>query len=101
MNGGPDVYSESQEQIEKDIKKRTAEHQAEVAKAKQLHAYGPERLIGIADGDSWFDYPLPLPPFRATDVRDALQNFSARPPILLKLAHRGDATTALLGVQKR
>src|SRR6266702_6112577 len=99
MNGGPDVYSESQAQIEEDIKRRTAEHQAEVAKEKLLRPFGPKRLIGIADGDSWFDYPLP--PFVATDVRDALQNFSAMPPMLLKLAHHGDATTALLGVQKR
>jgi hypothetical protein len=99
MNGVPDVYSEGEEQIEQDIKGRTAEHQAQVAGAKQLFGFGPARLIGIADGDSWFDYPLP--PIGATDVCDALQNSGAMSPILLKLAHHGDATTALLGVQKR
>ncbi|HZZ13329.1 MAG TPA: SGNH/GDSL hydrolase family protein [Paraburkholderia sp.] len=99
MNRVPDVYSESEEKIEEDIRRRTAEHQAEVERMKQRHAFGPAKLIGVADGDSWFDYPLP--PIVATDVRDALQHFDAMSPVLLKLAHHGDATTALLGVQKR
>ncbi|WP_310632612.1 SGNH/GDSL hydrolase family protein [Paraburkholderia sp.] len=99
MSIGNDIYQENEQQIEDDIKRRTAEHQAEVARTKQLFGFGPGRLIGIADGDSWFDYPLP--PVGATDVRDALQNAGALSPILLKLAHHGDATTALLGVQKR
>lgn len=89
---------QNQQDIEEIISRRIAEHQQEVAGSTQKVMGGAKPLIGIAMGDSWFDYPLPAPP---TDVRDSLKDIGTPHPIILKLAYAGEATTALLGVTKR
>ncbi len=49
----------------------------------------------LADGDSWFDYPL------YDDIIDGVQAGLPHGSLILNLAHYGDATTQLLGVQRR
>lgn len=97
------LYERWQEQIQQDLKARVEAHQQEVSRTKALHARhagAPSPLILIGDGDSWFDYPLP-DPLRATDVLEALRTTGTPAPLILKLAHYSDATTTLLGVNKR
>lgn len=96
------IYSEVQLQIEEDLKRRAEENQARVDEIKQQRrkrAGGPTPLIIVADGDSWFDYPLPL--VGHTDVADSLKSQATLTPAMMKLAHYGDATTTLMGVTKR
>jgi hypothetical protein len=96
------VYSETQHRIEEDLKRRAAENQARVDEIRQQRRHlseGPTPLIIVADGDSWFDYPLPL--IGHTDVADSLKRQATLTPAMMKLAHYGDATTTLMGVTKR
>ena len=99
MNTEIDAITENQRAIQEEIARREIEHQEEVARATREISEGAKPLIGVADGDSWFDYPLPQP--FPTDVRDSLRDIGTPHPIILKLAYAGDATTALLGVTKR
>lgn len=96
------VYSETQLKIEEDLKRRAEENQARVDEIRQQRrnlAVGPVPLIIVADGDSWFDYPLPL--IGHTDVADSLKSQGTLTPAMMKLAHYGDSTTVLMGVTKR
>lgn len=53
----------------------------------------------VAEGDSWFDYPLEGRPFRAGDVIDRLRDLIPFP--ILNLALRGDEARFMLGVEER
>lgn len=99
MRSEADVYARNQRAIEDEIARREAEHQAAVANAARASAGGTKPLIGVADGDSWFDYPLPV--LDPKDVRDSLAEIGVPRPIILKLAYISAASTALLGVEKR
>jgi hypothetical protein len=63
----------------------------------------PQRRLNLlADGDSWFDYPLTDGlPIGSSDIIHQLQSLITPAPEILNLAHHGDATTALMGVSKR
>jgi hypothetical protein len=96
------VYSNAQHEIEEDLERRAEENQGRVNEIQQQRrnfAEGPTPLIMVADGDSWFDYPLPL--LGHTDVADSLKKQGTLTPSMMKLAHYGDATTTLMGVTKR
>jgi hypothetical protein len=60
----------------------------------------PGPLYLIAQGDSWFDYPLPVPIFDQSDVIAHLKNLPNNPPKILCLAHHGESTEDMLGVSK-
>jgi hypothetical protein len=82
--------------IDRTIQERIAAHQSMIAAA----APGAHRLNLLADGDSWFDYPLSgegilIPSDIIVQLRRSVT------PYILDLAHYGDATTQLLGVSKR
>lgn len=97
------LYENWQKQIQQDLDARVKAHQHEVRQTKTLQARqagAPAPLNLIGDGDSWFDYPLP-DPLHATDVLEALKDTGNPAPMILKLAHYSDATTTLLGVNKR
>lgn len=53
----------------------------------------------IAEGDSWFDYPLEGKPFRSGDVIQRLREIIPFP--VLNLALRGDECSSMLGVEQR
>jgi hypothetical protein len=72
-----------------------AEHQAAVAATA---AANPLNLL--ADGDSWFDYPLGSGiPGVHTDIVAQLRTQLPN-ALILNLAHAGDATTTIMGVSK-
>jgi hypothetical protein len=93
------------EQIEEERQQRMAMHRQAIAAHRQLMAAlppgTPQPLNLFADGDSWFDYPLPFPPLQHTDVMAQIPNLSARKPFILNLAHHGDEARDKLGVQQR
>jgi hypothetical protein len=53
----------------------------------------------IAEGDSWFDYPLEGRPFRSGDVIQRLRDLIPFP--ILNLALRGDESRYMLGAEER
>ncbi|HXN44880.1 MAG TPA: SGNH/GDSL hydrolase family protein [Xanthobacteraceae bacterium] len=101
---GPDVVTPLtvealHAQIEQERRKRIEEHQQAVARlaaAPEALAATTARPLNIfAEGDSWFDYPF------EPDVIDVVQAGGAPPPLILNLAHHGDAAAEMLGVAKR
>ena len=59
------------------------------------------RLNILAEGDSWFDYPLGTADDTRSDLLHFLPALFPTAPRLLSLAHWGDATTQMLGVAQR
>jgi hypothetical protein len=88
--------------IEAELQQRILAHQRLLASQGFLANRDPARPLNLlADGDSWFDYPLsgglPIP----SDIIVQLGTLVSPRPFILNLAHHGDATTELLGVTKR
>jgi hypothetical protein len=87
-------------QIEQERQRRIAEHQQAIA-ALGIHQFAltakppGTRLNILAEGDSWFDYPF------YHDTIDWIRDHGAPSPLILSLAHHGDAATEMLGVSKR
>lgn len=89
------------EQIEKDRAQRIASHKQAIASHKlELAAPAGLRPLNLfSDGDSWFDYPLPV-----LDPNDTIKSIAShgKPrPFTLNLAHYGDEARDDLGVQQR
>jgi hypothetical protein len=105
------VQSEARQQIEDDIRRRTQVHQANIARLAvsrdSAHTFNAtvsnKPLIILAQGDSWFDYPLTGngAPFVDTDVIAQLRRIGDRPPTILNLAHHGDAATDEMSLPKQ
>jgi hypothetical protein len=105
--GLPDV----ERQIDADIGKRVAVHKANVARLQAAregaHALSVSvrnrPLVLLAQGDSWFDYPLTGNglPLVDTDVIAQLRRIGPMPPTILNLAHRGDAATEEMSLPKQ
>jgi hypothetical protein len=88
--------------IEQERNQRIAQHKQAIAarRARMAAAPGaPQSLNLFADGDSWFDYPLPLA--GRNDVIRSIGNHGAPQPLILNLAHYGDEARDMLGVKKR
>ena len=96
-------YVEYRQQIAADLAARTAAYQQSVAApAVDAAMAGPRPLHLLADGDSWFDYPLggAVPLVTCTDVIAQLPGLCAPAPKILNLAHHGDATTTEVGLAR-
>ncbi|MBB6487744.1 SGNH/GDSL hydrolase family protein [Rhizobium lusitanum] len=100
------------DRIESDIAQRTLVHQANVARiasasdaAKTLARTAPlaRPLIMLANGDSWYDYPLTGNglPLQDTDIIAQLRHYGTVPPTVLNLAHRGDAAVDEMSLPKQ
>ena len=88
--------------VEAELQGRIAAHQRLVVSQGFLANRDPARPLNLlADGDSWFDYPLSGDFPIASDVIVQLGNLVAPRPFILNLGHHGDATTQMLGVPKR
>ena len=95
--------------IRAEIATRTRDHQAAVARFKRAPALPEELTLAprpktmLAVGDSWFDYPLNgwNPLFGSTDVIAQLKTMGDPAPLILKVSHWGDATTAELAWPKQ
>lgn len=96
-----DEYALHKAAINDEINRRIAEHKAFATRRRSMFATtlteGPEPLNILAQGDSWFDYPLP-----ALSHSDVIAHLKAAPksPTILSLAHHGEAAEDMLGVQK-
>lgn len=94
-------YAQHKQAIENDLKQRVMDFRARAARQKtMLRATGSPAaasLTLIAQGDSWFDYPVP--PWAPTDVIAHLQAMP-KAPLILNLAHHGEAAEDMLGVTK-
>jgi hypothetical protein len=105
------VQAETREKIEQDIQQRIQVHQANIARleasrtsAKALSAKISNRpLVMLAQGDSWFDYPLTGNglPLTDTDVIAQLRRIGDMPPTILNLAHYGEAATTEMSLPKQ
>ena len=105
------VQEAAQRRIDEDIAKRIKVHQANIERletaresAGNLEAAVVNRpLVMLAQGDSWFDYPLTGNgfPFVDTDVIAQLRRIGAMPPTILNLAHHGDAATDEMSLPKQ
>jgi hypothetical protein len=84
------------EQVETERQRRIQEHQRAVkGGALRKSATVPRKLNILAEGDSWFDYPL------SPDTIDWIRQRAAITPEVLNLAHFGDVSTEMLGVRQR
>lgn len=97
----PLEYTQHQKKIADDLNRRIAAHQAKIAKRRMMltatASGGPTPLSLIAQGDSWFDYPLPI--LAPSDVIAHLLSMPLSPTIL-SLAHYGEAAEDMLGLRK-
>jgi hypothetical protein len=94
---------ELRQSIDQDIAARVAAHQRLVARLRTA-AVATRPLLMLADGDSWFDYPLSgndLVLFQTTDVIAQLQRLGSTNPVVLNLAHHGDAATDELSISRQ
>jgi hypothetical protein len=98
--------TELQQSIEDELQERKIEHQNAVAMLKSARRKATVKrtpLVLLAQGDSWFDYPLigngPL--IRDTDIIAQLKLLGAPPPLIQNLAHFGEATTDELSLPKQ
>src|SRR4051812_14230779 len=96
------AFAAFRQKIQADKAQRVAEHQRAVAASRRMRAtpmaMAAPSLNLIAQGDSWFDYPLPI--LDPSDVIAHLKHLPGRAPLLLNLAHYGEAMEDMLGVAK-
>jgi hypothetical protein len=97
--------------INADIAARAAAHQTRIAalssgRERLLAAGAPAAsapLVMLSQGDSWFDYPLygngPLP--ANTDIIAQLKTMGTVNPVILNIAHFGEATTDEMSLPKQ
>ena len=101
-NGAPIALQSHRAAIEAELQQRIAAHQRLMLSQGLVASRDPNRPLNLlADGDSWFDYPLSGALPIASDVIVKLDGLISPRPTILNLAHHGDATTELLGVTKR
>lgn len=101
----PDTtYIDLRTAIQNEKNERIQSHQARVLASKRIAttlAFSqPIKLNLIAQGDSWFDYPLPVPIIHQSDVIAHLKNLPLIAPEVLSLAHYGETAEDMLGVKK-
>jgi hypothetical protein len=105
------VQEEARKRIEQDINERIAVHKANIVRLATAQASATtlgvavrnRPLILLAQGDSWFDYPLTGNglPLVDTDVIAQLRRIGPMPPIILNLAHHGDAAVDEMSLPKQ
>ena len=96
------TYRDLRASMQQEKDRRKAEHQAAVAARRRMTtaalAAGPNTLNLVAQGDSWFDYPLPFPTH--SDVVAHLTQLPSMAPLVYSLAMHGEAAEDMLGVKK-
>lgn len=100
-----------QKKIDENLRERVAAHKANISRleAARVGAHnfaatiGNKPLVMLAQGDSWFDYPLhgngPLP--GDTDVIAQLRRIGAMPPTILNLAVAGDTAVSEMSLKRQ
>lgn len=99
------------EQLDEELRERIAAHKANISRLEAARssvevlgvAAKNKPLVLLAQGDSWFDYPLhgngPLP--GNTDVIAQLRGLGAMPPTILNLAQAGDTAVGEMSLQRQ
>ena len=104
--------TETKQKIDADLAVRQQVHQANIARlkaarmsAKTLGLAAPQQqpLVMLAQGDSWFDYPLNgnNPTLQDTDTIAQLRRLGNLPPIILNQAHHGDTSVDEMSLTKQ
>lgn len=96
-------YVDYRQTIANDLATRQANYKQSIVAASAAGVLGKPNspLNLLADGDSWFDYPLDGNGLGGpTDIIAQLPGQCAIPPNILNLAHHGDATTTELGLTR-
>src|SRR5262245_10000076 len=111
MNEQDFVQAEARRRIDADIEKRIKVHKANVERLEAARAsatatgakVGARPLVMLAQGDSWFDYPLTGNgfPFVDTDIIAQLRRIGDTPSMILNLAHHGEAATDEMSLPKQ
>ncbi|MEX2696866.1 SGNH/GDSL hydrolase family protein [Rhizobium mongolense] len=101
-----DVFAKAQKQIEDDIDQRIRDHQGKVSRIRQAaevtRNFTRIPYTAVAVGDSWFDYPLVNDVVPAqSDIIAQLELMHDHEKLILRLAHRGDATTDMMSRPKQ
>jgi hypothetical protein len=98
------------ETIEAEIAERIAIHQKRIAQLRKTHALMAtagksvtEPLVLLAQGDSWFDYPLDgnALTLSDTDIIAQLRGMGTTNPVIINVAHHGDASTDEMSLPKQ
>lgn len=105
------VQADARQKIEQDIAERIKVHQANIKRltvsrlsAKTMGLTVQNRpLVMLAQGDSWFDYPLTGNglPLVDTDVIAQLRRIGGMPPVILNQAHHGDSAVNEMSLPKQ
>jgi hypothetical protein len=96
-------YALQKASIKQELDRRIQEHKASVERRRAMFATtrsfaSPSPSLNLlAQGDSWLDYPLP--PLSHSDIIAHLKAMP-RSPLILSLAHHGEAAEDMLGAQK-
>jgi hypothetical protein len=94
---------ELRDAIKSEVAQRTQIHQSQIAALRALkqrlliqdRSAGPDPLVMLAHGDSWFDYPLNGNELsiNSTDVIAQLESMGNLNPLISNVSHYGDATS--------
>jgi hypothetical protein len=96
--------------IDAELGARAQRHQARIAQLRSVQRAMREAgrtplspLVMLAQGDSWFDYPLDGNNLGLanTDIIAQLQGMGTINPVILSLAHYGEASTDEMALQKQ
>jgi hypothetical protein len=93
--------------VNTELDRRTRHHQALIARHRSTGSFDKERppVVLLANGDSWFDYPLggTVPFVDCTDIIAQLTGGLGleQPPIILDLAVAGDTTLQSMGLDRQ
>jgi len=87
-------YGDLRESIQREKDRRIREYQANIAKTKSMRESRlfegvAEPLRLVAQGDSWFDYPLPVPILDQSDVIAHLRRLPSMSPYVLSFVRAG------------
>jgi hypothetical protein len=87
--------------IESEIAERIAVHQKRIAQLRAGPALNP--LVMLAQGDSWFDYPLDgnALALADTDIVAQLRTMGTTQPVIVNVAHYGEASTDEMSLPKQ
>lgn len=101
----------ARQQIDQEIQERIKAHKANVLRLQSSRASAlnlnasviNNPLVLLAQGDSWFDYPLTGNglPLVDTDVIAQLRRIGAMPPTILNLAHHGETAVNEMSLSKQ
>ncbi|WP_348708723.1 SGNH/GDSL hydrolase family protein [Acidovorax soli] len=99
MTSNQSDFEQLQRAIAAEKEQRLKEHQDEIAALPLSFLEDPERPLNlVAQGDSWFDYKLPL--FSPSDIISQLKRLKTKRPTILRLANAGEAVQNMLGYKK-